>query len=208
MSDAPPTLEATETAALCRGCRAPLAPDQRYCLSCGMRVADARVAFVDLLVRDAANGAAANGAGSAPARNGFARQLDRVGGPMGAAAVVLVALGIGFLLGQGGNGGPSTVIQRPPVVNVQNGGGAATSGAATTPAPGAGSGGASTTPGDASGSSGGAGTKGIPTAPAQDNSGGSIDKLKQQPTDQATPGAPPPKDHKAPGNGSAVTSIG
>jgi hypothetical protein len=198
------------TAALCRGCRAPLAPDQRYCLSCGLRVADARVAFVDLLVRDAGGaGSAAAGSGAAgSARGGLARQLDRVGGPMGAAAVVLVALGIGFLLGQGGNGGPATVIQRPPVVNVQNGG-AAAAGAATTPSSGAGSGSATTTPrGGSKSSSGSAGTKGIPTAPAQDNSGGDINKLKSQPPDQATPGAPPPKDHKAAGGGSPVTSIG
>jgi hypothetical protein len=195
-----------EATALCRGCRAPLAPDQRYCLGCGLRVADARVAYLDLLASDdaarAAVAARANGGTPAPVRAGFARQLDRVGGPMGAAAVVLVALGVGFLLGQGNGGGPATVIQRPPVVNVQGGGVAAapTTGSAS---------------GDTSGSGRGSksksaspGTKGIPTAPAQDNSGGNINKLKSQPTDVATPGAPPPKDNKPSGGGSAATSIG
>jgi hypothetical protein len=209
MSQTTATLDAPETAALCRGCRAPLAPDQRYCLGCGMRVGDARVAFVDLLARDVAGGGAVGAAGggaAGSARAGFARQLDRVGGPMGAAAVVLVALGIGFLLGQGNGGGPSTVIQRPPVVNVQGGGVAA--GAATTGAPSAGSSSSDAGGGSSKPSSGDAGTKGVPTAPAQDNSGGNINKLKSQPNDLATPGAPPPKDNKPSGGGSAATSIG
>jgi hypothetical protein len=206
MSEAP-TIQASETAT-CRSCRAPLAPDQRYCLSCGARVADPRLPFLDVLAGAPAAGAGAplQAAPGASSRPGLARQLDRIGGPMGAAAVLLVALGVGFLLGSSGRGA-STVIQRPPVVNVQSGAPAA--GTTTSGASGAG-GGASTTGNGkkGKGSSGGAGTKGVPTAPAKDTSGGNVNKLKQQPLDQATPGAPPPKDNKQAGGGSPTESIG
>src|SRR5690349_23970060 len=45
-----------ETGEMCGGCGAALAEDQRYCLSCGTRRADPRVAFQDVLNRPAARG--------------------------------------------------------------------------------------------------------------------------------------------------------
>jgi len=204
MTQAPTTPIADPVAAPCRSCAAPLAPDQRYCLSCGARVAASRVDYLALLAgaAGAANGAAAPATGGARTARSLARQLDRVGGPMGAAAVVLVALGVGFLFGQGaGDSGPATVIQRPPIVNVQSSGvaaGPADSGTTTSGADGRGGGG---------GKRGGADTKGVPKATTE-NTGGDIDKQRQQPIEQATQGAPPKTDHKAAGGGSAVETIG
>lgn len=52
-----------------------------------------------------------------PVASAAPSRLDRIGGPMGAAAVVLVALGIGFLAGQAVN--DNQPAQQPPVVNIE-----------------------------------------------------------------------------------------
>jgi len=226
MSDAPtitdPAAESAVTAPLppmpvglpvragaaCRACSAQLASDQRYCLECGARVGAARVEWP--AVAAAPSPAARPAPGERPPRNSFATLLDRVGGPMGAAAVVLVALGIGFLLGQGGegSGGPATVIQRPPVINVQSGGAAA--GAATEGATLDDDAAAAGTRGRAGrgAAAGGTGsTAGIAPA-APDDAGGDLDRLQQQPTEQATQGAPPRRDDRPSGGGTEAETIG
>jgi hypothetical protein len=207
-SPAAPPAGALPTTAVCRTCAASLAHDQRYCLQCGTRVSEPRVAFLDLLT----GGAGPAGASAAPAatspRGWLARQLDRIGGPMGAAAVVVVALGVGYLLGQGGGGnsGPATVIQRSPVVNLN--GGVGTPGATATGDPSAASSAPAATTKPSKTKRTGTSTKGIPKAATNDKSGGSLTKLQQQPKDQATQGAAPPKDDKASGGGSSALSIG
>ena len=197
---APEPAAAARTAGSCRTCAAPLAADQRYCLSCGERVATPRVDWAQLAP-------VAGGATPPPAPTRGARwtlMLDRVGGPMGAAAVVLVALGVGVLLGQGGGGsqGPATIIQRPPIVNVQGGGTAAASDT---------SGGADTSGGRGGKHGGGRGsssTRGIPQALTNDGSGGDLDRLRAQPDEQATGGTAPRTDHKQSGGGGATETIG
>lgn len=95
--------------ATCPTCGAAHAPDQRYCLDCGTRVAAPRVAApaererVDAEARD--DSAALS-------------RLDRIGGPMGVAAVVLVALGIGFLAGRASDDAPPA--QTAPVVTIES----------------------------------------------------------------------------------------
>ena len=199
MTHAPTPLPDSSTAA-CRRCSTPLAADQRYCLSCGARVATPRVAYLDVLA--GGGGAAPGAADSRRAGRSFAAQLERVGGPMGGAAVVLVALGVGFLLGQGSGATPAPQVVRP-VVNVQStGGGTAASGSGATSTD-SGSGGGK----HAKKGSGDAGTKGV--APVtKDNTGGDINKLQQQPDQQATGGKPPPKDSKPSGGGGATETIG
>jgi hypothetical protein len=214
MTDAPtetlPTVAGADqtravAAGSCRDCSAPLAADQRYCLSCGMRVAAPRVDWASTL--GGAGGAAAQpAAGGARAGGRWALMLDRVGGPMGAAAVVLVALGVGFLLGQGDSGpsGPATIIQRPPVVNVQGGGSAPAADAGSTSTDAAGSSGASRD--HARG--GGGSTAGIPRADTNDSAGGDLNRLRAQPDEQATGGEPPRRDNRASGGGSDTETIG
>lgn len=219
----------------CRTCGASLQLDQRYCLSCGTRVTAPRLDFIAEMERvEAAGGSApqgvpagVSGAAPAPATAGqpavaaapAPSRLDKIGGPMGAAAVVLVALGVGFLIGRGSDDAP--VAQRAPVVNIQ--GGLPGAGAATTPAPApedpaAGAGGA------AGGDTGAAAarrrastaddaariaaeTRDIPQSSAG-SSGGDINRLRREPIETATPGAPPPKDDKPAGGGSEATAIG
>jgi hypothetical protein len=132
--------------------------------------------------------------------------LDRIGGPMGAAAVVLVALGVGFLLGQGGSGpsGPATIIQRPPVVNVQGGGTVAPSDTSAT-----GSTDTATGGGKGKGAKGSGGsTAGIPKASTQDDAGGDLNRLRAQPEEQATGGTAPRRDNKPAGGGTDAETIG
>ncbi|WP_041730969.1 zinc ribbon domain-containing protein [Conexibacter woesei] len=115
----------------CRTCGASLAPDQRYCLSCGTRVAAPRLDFLAESGRaevetqgDSAASSTPGAAAPAPSR------LDKIGGPMGAAAVVLVALGVGFLVGQARDDAPPAA-QKAPVVTIESG---LQNGGATTPA--------------------------------------------------------------------------
>jgi hypothetical protein len=191
-------------AGVCRSCSAPLAADQRYCLACGTRVAAPRVDWAATLAGPSAALPAGDG-GRGPSR--WATILDRVGGPMGAAAVVLVALGVGFLLGQGSGGpsGPATIVQRPPIVNVQGGGSAPSTdaGAADT---GSGGSGGGTKRAAARGGSGS--TAGVPKAPTQDDAGGDLNRLRAQPEDQATGGTAPRRDDKAAGGGTEAETIG
>lgn len=200
-----PPLANPAGAALCRGCSAPLAADQRYCLSCGARVGEPRVAAFELLGAGGAAGPASGAGSPAVGPDSPLRRLDRLGGPMGLAAVVLVALGIGFLLGQGGGGsGAQTIIQRPPVVNVTSAGAAPAGDTSGSAASDSASGAAKDGKGKQDSS---ADTTGVPKA-TQDDAGGDLTKLQAQPKEQATEGEPPPPDDKPAGGGSAVETIG
>ena len=235
----------------CRSCGAPLAPDQRYCLACGSRVAAPRLDFIAEVERAAATGAggaagggatgdgtAAGGAGGgwpASAAGGAAgagpagaaaaapapSRLDRVGGPMGIAAVLLVALGVGFLIGQGGDQQP--VAQRAPVVNIQGGLPAASgTGGATAGDDGSGLGADDAESGGGASAGTGAGRgrrSAAPDAAAVERStegiskaaprrGGDINRLRAEPDTTATPGAPPPVDDEPAGGGSEAEVIG
>lgn len=225
----------------CRTCGASLAADQRYCLSCGTRVASPRLDFLAEAERAEAAGFSPAGVSAAdaptavhasggPAAGAPAyapapapSRLDKVGGPMGAAAVVLVALGIGFLIGQ--NGDEQPVAQRAPVVNIQ--GGLPTGGATAAPT--------DVTVDDtlvddaaaaAEGGAGGGGgrtaarrvaddaarvaesTRDIPKSTGESDAGGDITRLRAQPTQTATPGAPPPRDDEEAGGGTEAETIG
>lgn len=116
---------------VCRSCGAPLAVDQRYCLSCGTRRAEARVPFFDVL--GDLHGAAA--AVAAPMPPASPPPLWSRGGPWAVAALVVGTLGLGVLIGRGGEEDQAPVAQRAPVVNVQGPAAAlAASTAAATPA--------------------------------------------------------------------------
>jgi hypothetical protein len=231
----------------CRTCGASLALDQRYCLGCGTRVAAPRLDFLAESERAEAAARAAAGAGpdvptaihptaagvagAAPGTAGAAgalapapSRLDKVGGPMGAAAVVLVALGVGFLIGQGGNDAPP--VQKAPVVNIEGGLPTGGTAAPTTDvtvddttvddAAGGGADAAARGGGRAAGRRAAAddaarvaeSTRDIPKSTGAEDTGGDINRLRAQPKETATPGAPPPVDDEAAGGGSEATSIG
>lgn len=91
----------------CASCGSPLAADQRYCLSCGARRAQARLPFRDVLGAGAAPLGAVHerevigstAAGAAVADDRLRTNLT----VLGALACLLLALGIGVLLGRSGD---------------------------------------------------------------------------------------------------------
>ncbi len=101
-TDATAILAPAAENAPCAHCAAPLAVDQRYCLECGARRTDARSQFLDGL------GAPAAAVRSAPAA-GPLRERAFWAGPGGGAAtiaavgVLLLAMGVGVLIGRSGS---------------------------------------------------------------------------------------------------------
>ncbi len=197
----------------CASCGAPLAADQRYCLSCGMRRAGTRLPFRDILA-EPQSAVTAEGPASAkpradPSRGGTLAALAGLG-------VVLLALGMGVLIGHAGQGG-APADTTPQVINV---------------------GGATTTPADTAGAAAGAAAGGAAAKTSKSaaktsgstKSGGSASGTKATNTklkslDNLTPqqyqkqsrklpkvvgtgGAPPPKDNKPAAGGGDFQTIG
>jgi hypothetical protein len=208
----------------CPACGAPLAGDQRYCLHCGARRPEARLEFLDVLdadvrVRAAAPVAFAPAAAVAagPPPSGLNARLQANAGLLALAALLLLTLLIGLLLGHWAtrdSGTPGVAATpAPQVIRVE--GTAAPATAAATPA---GSGGASpsaTKGAKAKAKAGGGGSSAKATAPKD---AVSVDKLtskkavenavkKGKPISTGT-GKLPPKDGKPAGGGSGFESIG
>jgi hypothetical protein len=193
----------------CASCGAPLAGDQRYCLECGARRAQARIAFREILASE----------GPPPrAPLAVAATGDRT--PSGVAFLVglvclLLALGVGVLIGRSGNDTPTAAAPAaaPQVISVGGAAPAATTPAATTPAASSSSGASSsgTSTGSSSSSSGSSGSKATnKAAKSLDNSSGSDYEKKSSklPKQLSTGGKPPPKDNKPAGGGTNFQDIG
>ncbi len=116
----------------CANCGASIADDQRYCLECGVRQVQARSEFLTRFTPAALGpGLQAAGAQASPAANGRSTNATTIAG----VGVLLLAMGVGVLIGRAGGGKTATAPAQ--VISV------ASSGAATTGAPAAGGGGAS-----------------------------------------------------------------
>jgi hypothetical protein len=214
----------------CAQCGAPLVPDQRYCLSCGTRRADARLPFRDALAPPAGGRAAFDVvlAGAAPPPPGAPAPpaaVDRARANLALVAglgCLLLALGVGILIGRSGN---DPVRQSAPqVISVGSGAPAATtpSGADAGGAGGAGAGaGAANGSGAAhkakkkqSSKAAGSAAQSKATSKAlQDLQNASPQDYQKQsqklPSKVGTGGAPPPVDKSKPaGAGTSVQEIG
>ncbi len=107
MSLAPVPSEQPAAGASCANCSAPLAPDQRYCLSCGQPVSPVRLAFLDVLQADNQSLAGQGPVASLPP--GYASVIEPSSGPyawmrrysglFGLLAVLLLAIVVGLLIG-------------------------------------------------------------------------------------------------------------
>jgi hypothetical protein len=116
-----PQLLATAVGDTCANCGARLAGDQRYCVECGERRGKSRYSLPG-----ASGSTRATAASSRPPR----RTLSGNSALLGGIAVLLIAMGVGVLIGRTSNG---TSPRNPPVqvnLGAQGTGGAA---AATTP---------------------------------------------------------------------------
>ncbi len=193
----------------CRDCGAPMADDQRYCLNCGTRRAERR-APVPVLSAPAVAPLAAPA--TAPGL------LERVGGGWGVAALVLLALGVGVVIGELGDGDPAPVAARAPIVSIGAGALAPTgvtavaAPVAAAPAPVAATGPTGSTEEDAASTA----EKGKPAAATQQELAAKeklapdefVKQSKKLPKTTGTGGAAPEKDNAAPGAGSEAESIG
>lgn len=102
---------APELSSRCAGCGVALAPDQLFCLSCGTRRRDARIAFRDVLASEAApvhlGGAGGTGAGGPGTSVAVSPPAGQAGGPtsytpfVATLAMLLLALGVGVWIGRG-----------------------------------------------------------------------------------------------------------
>ncbi len=132
-ADAPtrqlPTTPATASEDRCGACGAPLAHDQRYCVECGERRGASRL--------PAGQPAAEASPGRARAPRGPRGQRVSSGTTLVAGVgVLLLAIGLGVLIGRLGHNSSNQKASSPPVQVVTVQGGSATSAttAATTPA--------------------------------------------------------------------------
>ncbi len=97
----------------CAQCATPLEADQRYCLSCGRRRAPMRLEFFDVV-------GAAGGDDASNGRPATAGVVPRDGSPLvvlGSLIALLLALGIGVLIGHGAQDDPARAA-RTPIVTV------------------------------------------------------------------------------------------
>jgi len=103
----------------CPSCGAPFAADQRYCLECGLRRGDPRLPFMDAVVlMDAVQSRPQAPPPSPPQkRRGISPNAALITG----VGTLLLALGIGVLIGRSGEHTVASAPQTPQVVTVQSG---------------------------------------------------------------------------------------
>jgi hypothetical protein len=209
-----------EPNAPCRTCGAPLAADQRYCLQCGTRRAEARLPFLEILARQVPAGAGAADATKTTTvrQTGPTAWLGRVSANAAAVAGVaclLLALGVGVLIGGIGSDDSVASSGAPQIITV--GGAAPAAAPAATSAPAT----TETTPQDTTttakktSSKKHSSSKTSTTSSAVKDLGTSsgsdyAKKSEKLPKTLGTGGAPPPKDTsgKAIGGGSDTEEIG
>ena len=106
----------------CPTCGAHLAPDQRYCLECGHRRGDPRLPFMDAVVfMDAVNRPQQASPPPPPPpvqkRTGMSANAALVAG----IGTLVLAIGVGVLIGRGGESGTNTAAATPQIIKVGGG---------------------------------------------------------------------------------------
>jgi hypothetical protein len=135
----------------CPSCGTHMAVDQRYCLHCGQRRGDPRLPFMDAVTFMDAATRPPQAAAAAPAPSGRKPRISANASLIAGVGTLLLAMGIGVLIGKTGEGSSNAGTGAPQVIKVGGGAGAET---ATTAKGGEGGSGAK-----ASASSGGGGGK-------------------------------------------------
>ena len=205
-----------EPNAPCRTCGAPLAADQRYCLQCGSRRAEARLPFLDILARQMP--ATAGGATVETRRTtGAAGVLGRMSANSVAVAFIaclLLAMGVGVLIGGLGNDNGSGS-GTPQVISVGGAAPAAAAPSTATPAAPSNNGAATNTKSGNAKSKSSAATASKSKATnknlkALDNSSTKdyAKKSAKLPKTMGTGGKAPPKDNKPAAGGGNFQTIG
>jgi hypothetical protein len=97
----------------CTSCGAPLAPDQRYCVRCGQRRGQSRLPVAQPV------------AAAAPVRESRMPRLSHNAALIAGVGTLLLAMGVGVLIGRSGGKSPSAASAAPQVITVGGAGGAA-----------------------------------------------------------------------------------
>ncbi|HEY2159781.1 MAG TPA: zinc ribbon domain-containing protein [Solirubrobacteraceae bacterium] len=105
----------------CSNCQKPLAPDQRYCVNCGTRRGKPRFSFESL----SAQAAPPETPEPKPHRTRMSAATTLVAG----VATLLLALGVGVLIGHNSNGTTQRAAASPQIITVGGSGAAAGTGA-------------------------------------------------------------------------------
>lgn len=111
----------------CPNCGEPMAADQRYCLNCGHRRGEPRLPFMDA-VTFMESMSAPGGAGTPPpppssTPSGSGNRWNANAALIAGVATLVLAIGVGFLIGRSGHENGSQAAAAPQVIKVEGGGG-------------------------------------------------------------------------------------
>jgi hypothetical protein len=121
----------------CPNCGARMAADQRYCLSCGHRRGEPRLPFMDAVVFMESMGSGPGGAATPPPPPSEPKPSNRMNANaalIAGVATLVLAIGVGFLIGRSGHDGSSNAAAQAPIKVIEvggSGGGEGTETAAT-----------------------------------------------------------------------------
>jgi hypothetical protein len=121
----------------CPNCGEPMAADQRYCLNCGHRRGEPRLPFMDA-VTFMESMSAPGGAGTPPpppssTPSGSGNRWNANAALIAGVATLVLAIGVGFLIGRSGHENGSQAAAAPQVIKVEGGGGGGGETAAAAP---------------------------------------------------------------------------
>lgn len=99
-----------------------MAPDQRYCLECGHRRGDPRLPFMDAVVfMDAVKKSEQPPPTPAPAKQDRRPLMSANASLVAGVATLVLAIGVGVLIGRSGEGGSTNAAATPQVIKVGGG---------------------------------------------------------------------------------------
>ena len=121
----------------CPSCGVPIAADQRYCLHCGQRCGEPRLPIMNAVTfMDAMRAPAEAVAGPTPPPRSRRRRFSSNAALIAGVGTLLLAMGVGVLIGHSGNQSVATNAAAPQVITVQGGGSSAETGTTETTAKG------------------------------------------------------------------------
>jgi type IV secretory pathway VirB10-like protein len=106
----------------CPNCSARMAPDQRYCLNCGHRRGEPRLPFMDAVVfMESMNGPAGGGATPPPppSPQKSSPRMNANAALIAGVATLVLAIGVGFLIGRSGHENSQQAAATPQVIKVE-----------------------------------------------------------------------------------------
>jgi hypothetical protein len=111
----------------CPNCGARMAVDQRYCLNCGHRRGDPRLPFMDAVVFMESMGSSGGAAATPPpppsGENKSSNRMNANAALIAGVATLVLAIGVGFLIGRSGHEGSSNAAAGAPIKVIEVGGG-------------------------------------------------------------------------------------